>query len=111
MPPVLCDVMRDLLANARKYTPPGGTIIAAMYQEPKWLHLAVADTGRGIPPDEIAAVAQFGKRASNVEDVRTFGGGFGLTKAFLVTKQFGGRFWIQSELGVGTRIRLQIPCR
>ena len=40
---------------------------------------------------------------------RTMGGGFGLTKAFLVTKQFGGRFWIASEVGVGTRIRIQIP--
>lgn len=37
------------------------------------------------------------------------GGGFGLTKAFLVTKQFGGRFWIRSEIGAGTRIRIEIP--
>jgi signal transduction histidine kinase len=37
------------------------------------------------------------------------GGGFGLTKAFLVTKQFGGRMWIKSELGVGTRITLKLP--
>jgi signal transduction histidine kinase len=37
------------------------------------------------------------------------GGGFGLTKAFMVTKRFGGRFWIASELGRGTRIRIVIP--
>lgn len=35
--------------------------------------------------------------------------GFGLTKAFLVTKPFGGRCWIRSELDVGTRIRIEIP--
>jgi signal transduction histidine kinase len=37
------------------------------------------------------------------------GGGFGLTKAFFVTKQFGGRFWIASRLGYGTQVRLWIP--
>jgi hypothetical protein len=41
--------------------------------------------------------------------VRTMGGGFGLTKAFLTTKQFGGRFWIASAVGVGTRIRIHVP--
>lgn len=37
------------------------------------------------------------------------GGGFGLTKAFYITKQFGGRFFIASECGVGTRIRILLP--
>jgi len=41
--------------------------------------------------------------------VRTMGAGFGLTKAYYVTKQFGGRMWIASRLGVGTRITLIIP--
>lgn len=109
MPPVFQDVMRDLTANARKYTAPGGHITAALHATTAELRFLVEDTGRGIPPDELAAVVQFGRRASNVADVRTMGGGFGLTKAFLVTKQFGGRFWIGSELGRGTRIRLQVP--
>ena len=110
MPPVFHDVMRDLVANARKYTPPGGHITAALFQDGECLRFLVEDTGRGIPPGEITNVVQFGKRASNVGDVRTMGGGFGLTKAFLVTKQFGGRLWIASEPGKGTRIRIWIPC-
>lgn len=109
MPPVLHDVMRDLTANARKYTAPGGHITAALHADTSGLRFVVEDTGRGIPPDELAAVVQFGRRATNVGDVRTMGGGFGLTKAFFVTKQFGGRFWIASELGRGTRIRLEVP--
>ncbi|WP_237702445.1 ATP-binding protein [Opitutus terrae] len=109
MPPVIKDVLRDLIANARKYTPPGGRITAALHARKRTLRLVVEDTGRGIPPREIATVVHFGRRASNVADVRTMGGGFGLTKAFFVAKQFGGRFWIASKLGVGTRIRLEIP--
>ena len=109
MPPVLQDVMRDLIANARKYTPPGGHITAALYADAAELRFVVRDDGKGIPAEEIRQVVAFGKRASNVGNVRTMGGGFGLTKAFLVTKQFGGRFWIASELGRGTQVRLWIP--
>ncbi|MBI2518146.1 MAG: ATP-binding protein [Opitutae bacterium] len=109
LPPVFKDVMRDLMANARKYTPLGGTISAGLYETADQLKFTVQDTGRGIPPGELQTVVHYGKRGSNVGEVRTMGGGFGLTKAFLVTKQFGGRFWIRSELGAGTRIRIEIP--
>lgn len=109
LPAVFKDVMRDLMANARKYTAPGGTISAGLYETADRLKFTVQDTGRGIPPGELQTVVHYGKRGSNVGEVRTMGGGFGLTKAFLVAKQFGGRFWIRSELGVGTRIRIEIP--
>lgn len=111
LPPIFLDVMRDLIANARKYTEPGGDIIAALYQDADGTSFCVKDTGRGIPADELESVVHFGKRGSNVASVRTLGGGFGLTKAFWVTKQFGGRFWIASEVGKGTEIRLWLPPR
>jgi signal transduction histidine kinase len=109
MPPVFKDVMRDLLANARKYTTPGGTINAGLHETASSLRFTVQDTGQGIPREELTTVVHYGRRGSNVAQVRTLGGGFGLTKAFLVTKRFGGRFFISSEVGVGTRIRIEIP--
>ncbi len=109
LPPVFKDVIRDLLANSRKYTEPGGQIRAALFSDRRELRALVQDTGRGIPPQELREVVHFGRRASNALGVRTMGGGFGLTKAFLVTKQFGGRFWIDSELGRGTTVRIVLP--
>jgi signal transduction histidine kinase len=109
MPPVFTDVIRDLMANARKYTAPGGTISAGLHQTKTLLRFVVSDTGCGIPPEEIPLVVHYGRRGSNVAHVRTMGGGFGLTKAFLVTKRFGGRFWIRSVVGSGTRVRIEIP--
>lgn len=109
MPAVFRDVMRDLVANARKYTPAGGHITLALFEDADALRFVVEDNGRGIPWEEIPKVVEFGKRGSNVGEVRTLGGGFGLTKAFFVTKQFGGRFWIASKLGRGTRVRIRIP--
>lgn len=109
MPAVLQDVMRDLIANARKYTAPGGRIIAGLDESPARLRFVVEDSGRGIPADDLPHVIGFGYRGRNVQDRQTRGGGFGLTKAFYFTRRHGGRMWIESEEGSGTRIEIEIP--
>ena len=109
MPPVLQDVLRDIVANARKYSNPGGRISAGLLDDSEYLKIVVKDEGRGIPADQVTDVVNYGKRGSNVEDKVTMGGGFGLTKAYFITKQFGGKMWITSDEGKGTTIRIQIP--
>ncbi len=109
MPGICRDILRDLIANARKYTAPGGQIRVALHSSSAGLRCVIEDTGRGIPPAELPQVVHFGVRGSNVAEVRSYGAGCGLTKAFLVTRQLGGRFWITSELGRGTRVRLWLP--
>lgn len=111
MPPVFQDVMRDLIANSRKYTEPGGRIMAGLVNDGKSLKFAVEDTGKGIPSDQIEKVIDFGFRAYNVVDKTTKGGGFGLTKAYWVTKKFGGKMFIESELDKGTLIKIEIPVK
>jgi signal transduction histidine kinase len=107
-PPILQDTIRDLVGNARKYSPPGTTIKIRLCQEEAGLRLSVADQGMGIPEDELAKVAQYGYRATNALDRKTMGGGFGLTKASQLSHKFGGQFFIESELGKGTRIELTL---
>lgn len=109
MPAVFQDVMRDLIANARKYTDPGGRIEAGLYSGEGRLSFVVEDSGRGIPPDEITDLVTFGARGANVGDRPTRGGGFGLTKAYYVTRKFAGRMWVAGELERGTRIEIRIP--
>lgn len=114
MPIVFQDVMRDLLANARKYTEPGGMINGGLHAGKEHLRFVVRDSGVGIPGDALPEVVLFGKRAENVEARQTRGGGFGLTKAYYVTRRYGGRMWIDSSTGNGsqdsfTRIEIKIP--
>lgn len=109
MPPVIQDVFRDLIANARKYSEPGGIILAGLHRSDQELVLVVEDLGLGIPPSELARVVEFGYRATNVRALPTAGGGFGLTRAWWVTRRFGGRMWIRSRVGAGTRITIRIP--
>jgi signal transduction histidine kinase len=109
LPVVLKDVMRDLLANARKFTPPGGQLRLSLFAGSEGLHVVVEDNGRGIPTAELTTVTQFGQRGSNVGDIRSRGAGCGLTKALLVARENGGRFWISSREHHGTRIRIWLP--
>lgn len=113
MPMIFQDVMRDLLANARKYTPLGGRIQGGLHADQDGLRFILQDNGIGIPKDAIQDVVLFGKRAENVAGHVTRGGGFGLTKAYYVTRRYRGRMWIdsatQEEGGEGTRIEIRIP--
>lgn len=109
MPLRLIDVLRDLTANARKYTVPGGKVVLAVYQDESNLRAVIEDTGCGIPEDEIEKVAEFGYRASNARGRPTFGGGFGLTKAIWLVTNWGGCLSLKSELDRGTEIRITIP--
>jgi signal transduction histidine kinase len=109
LPPVLLDTLRDLTANARKYSDPGGLIECSLKEDDEAVTLSVSDNGRGIPENEMEAVVQFGVRGSNTKPSETKGGGYGLTKAAYVCQKYGGRMWMASELGVGTRVTLNIP--
>ena len=108
MPTILQDCLRDLIANSRKYTKPGGQISALLANDGEKLVLEVRDNGIGIPEQEIDMVVHFGYRGKNAGD-RTRGGGFGLTKACYVTQKMNGRMWIDSLPGKGTTITLEIP--
>ncbi|GAB6091469.1 ATP-binding protein [Spirochaeta dissipatitropha] len=109
MPAVFQDVVRDLIANARKYSPPGGRIETELLSTGSELCLKVSDNGKGIPGDEIERVVLFGERGSNVREKPTRGGGFGLTKAYFVTRCCNGRMWIDSEPGRGTSVTIRLP--
>lgn len=112
LPPVMIDVVRDLTANARKYTAPGGTIAVRLTQSDDAIELRVEDNGRGIPAAEIERVVDYGYRASNAGTEETMGRGFGLTKAYLTARRFGGEFWIESSTDAddhGTTVALRIP--
>ena len=109
IPILVKDSLRDLLANARKYTPPGGSIQAGIMEDDTHFRFVVSDTGIGIPPDELENVVKFGYRASNVRHMKTMGGGYGLTKALWVCNHFGGTMKIESVMGRGTRVEMDIP--
>lgn len=109
IPFMLEDCIRDLAANARKYSPPGGRIGISLVDDGQSITLQVSDEGRGIPESEIGRVVNFGVRGSNAEPDETKGGGYGLTKAYWLCRTFGGQMWIDSAVGKGTTVTMRIP--
>ena len=109
LPLLALDVVRDLLANARKYSAPGGVVTLNLRETAAELRCLVQDGGCGIAPEDLPVVAGFGCRGGNVRPTLSLGGGYGLTKAFLVAKRFGGRLWLNSAPGAGTTVTLVLP--
>jgi signal transduction histidine kinase len=99
--------VENLLTNAVKYTPPGGTVEFTVALRANLLTCSVRDTGIGIPAEDQDKI--FGKlfRASNVQ--REEGNGFGLYVAKGAIEQQGGKIWFESQAGRGTTFHVELP--
>jgi signal transduction histidine kinase len=106
--------MINLLANAVKYSPGGGTITVTLdVEEGRGTRMAVirvSDPGIGIPEGELARVFERFYRASNVSS-RIDGTGIGLTGARYIAQRHGGDVSVESVLGEGTTFTVKLPLR
>ena len=103
-------VLVNLLGNALKYSPVGGTVhvSAAAYPGDK-VALHIRDEGMGIAPEWVDKV--FGK-FSQVEARKAgaaIGSGLGLTFCRLAVEAQGGRIWLESTVGQGTTVIFTLP--
>ncbi|MEM8895790.1 MAG: ATP-binding protein [Bacteroidota bacterium] len=106
IPMVFKDVVRDVLANARKYSLPGSRIEVSIKQSNGNTSFSCKDLGVGIPESELPMVADLYFRASSGTARETMGKGIGLTKALYVTQHLNGEMWITSALSEGTTIEI-----
>jgi signal transduction histidine kinase/DNA-binding response OmpR family regulator len=104
-------VFDNLIANALKYSPHGGTVQVGLHREQGSVHVTVADDGIGLPPGAAERVFEpFGRGANAVE--RAIPGlGLGLYICRSIVERHGGRLWAESEgEGRGTTVHLVLPC-
>ena len=100
-------VLTNLLENALKFTPAGGTVTLRLTAQADQAVLTVSDTGIGIPPDDLPRLFERFHRGRNASRYRGSGLGLAIVKA-LVDAQ-GGSVRAESEVGAGTSIILTIP--
>ncbi len=106
----LRQIMFNLLSNAVKFTPAGGRIdIDVTHPCAEHLLVTVADTGCGIPQDQIDRLLQPFERLDNAYDRASDGTGLGLAISKSLAELHGGMLEIASTLNLGTSVRLILP--
>jgi len=102
-------ILYNLLSNAIKFTPKGGEVAMNCTQDDGFLTVAVQDSGIGIPAEERDAIFEkFHQLSPANKDGRT-GTGLGLTITKRLVEQHGGRIWVESETGAGSRFQFTLP--
>jgi len=104
----LRQMIGNLLENAIKYTPEGGTVTLEAASEDSQVIMRVSDDGPGIPPGDQPYLFDKFFRASNIpEDIP--GTGLGLSIVKSIVDHHNGRIWVDSELGGGTTFTVVLP--
>ncbi len=108
-PERLVQVVGNLLANAFKFTPPGGEVRLATFSHGENVVLEVADTGPGIPEEELPKLFQRFARAENARARGVSGTGLGLYISKHIVEAHGGRIEVETKEGQGSRFRVILP--
>jgi two-component system, OmpR family, phosphate regulon sensor histidine kinase PhoR len=115
LPPVrgdsnsLQEVLQNLLDNALQYTPAGGKIDVSAACSNGRVIVTVADTGIGIPQVEQERIFERFYRVDAARSREAGGTGLGLSIARHIMESHGGRLWVESAVGEGSRFHFSIP--
>lgn len=107
---VIVRVIVNLMGNAIKFTPRGGSItIGAERREQEIIVVGIRDTGEGIPEQELDRIFDKFHQVGNEKGARRTGTGLGLTFVKLAVESHGGRVWVESKLGEGSAFYFTLP--
>jgi signal transduction histidine kinase len=102
-------VVSNLITNAIKYSPQGGTIRVSGRVLPEQVVVTVSDEGIGIAPVEQKRIFDAFYRVDDASTRRTQGTGLGLYLVKAVIESHGGQIWVESEPGQGTAFSFSLP--
>ncbi|MDX8149813.1 HAMP domain-containing sensor histidine kinase [Lentzea sp. BCCO 10_0061] len=105
----LRQALGNLVANAVRYTPPGGEVVVKLFQWQDRAVLEVTDTGTGIASEDLPHVFDRFWRADKSRSRRTGGSGLGLAITRHLVEAHGGTVSVTSTLGEGSTFRISLP--
>jgi len=109
-PDRLGEVVYNLLGNAFKFTPSGGKVGFEVEGDTDWVRVAVSDTGPGISQEDLPFIFEKYYRGSDADGTRrNEGAGLGLAISRGIIEKHGGRIWVESAAGQGSRFVFRIP--
>jgi signal transduction histidine kinase len=105
----ISQVIINLLSNAFKYTPEGGSAQVSLKEEEDNIIINVSDNGIGIPADDLPYIFERFYRADKSRNRMTGGAGIGLTISKAIIDAHGGAISVKSELNKGTEFTVKLP--
>jgi signal transduction histidine kinase/CHASE3 domain sensor protein len=105
----LSQLVGNLISNALKFTPAGGTVTARTFTDGDNAVIEVTDTGIGIPEAEQSRLFQRFFRSSTATDQAIPGTGLGLAISRAIAEAHGGNISVRSQPGAGTSFRVELP--
>jgi signal transduction histidine kinase/CheY-like chemotaxis protein len=115
LPPLYTDegkvsqILRNLISNAIKFTPRGSVNVCARVTGHETVIFEVEDTGIGIPPEHHELIFKEFSQVENPLQERHRGTGLGLPLCRNLAMLLGGRVWLESELGKGSKFFTEVP--
>jgi signal transduction histidine kinase len=107
--PRISQVLDNLVSNAIKYSPDGGTVVVSLTQEDGHMTCRVSDTGMGMSEEDLAEVFSKFFRTSSVRRTAIPGVGLGLSISKAIVEAHGGTIQVQSKKGQGTTFTFRMP--
>ena len=104
----LKQIVLNLVSNAIKFTPKGGSVTVAAQGHGQNFELVVADTGAGIAPEDLERLGKPYEQAGDAKG-RALGTGLGLSLVRGLSQLHGGEMIIESRLGAGTSVTVRMP--
>jgi two-component system OmpR family sensor kinase len=101
--------VHNLVDNALKFTAPGDTVEVRAFEDDTTVVVEVADTGPGIPEEELPHVWEELYRGHGARGVQ--GSGLGLALVQAIVERHGGQIGLRSRVGQGTVFTLRLPVR
>jgi signal transduction histidine kinase len=102
-------VWTNLISNAIKYTEPGGIVVASLTHNPDYVVGMVRDTGIGIADEDLPKIFEEFYRTANARAICPQGTGMGLAIVQRMIESYGGKIWLESELGRGSKFTFMLP--
>lgn len=106
----LLQVLRNLLANAVKFTPHGGAVSVTAQHASDGIQVAVKDSGMGIPVENLQSIFEKFNQGNQLNSQARHGTGLGLAIAKSIISSHGGSVWAESQLGQGSTFTFVLPC-
>jgi two-component system sensor histidine kinase/response regulator len=105
----LKQIMFNLLSNALKFTPEGGVVRVAARKDADFVEISVEDTGIGISKEDLPKLFKTFSQISSPYTKEHEGTGLGLALTKRMVELHGGRVWVESKPGKGSRFAFTIP--